>query len=706
MASAARLMSPVAREVVDGPASARVPRGEILLSAQPGVLASGSRVMPRGSIAASRSPRSSPWRCPRPAAAQVAPPRLVRGRRARGAGQADRRPRSRSPAAAPDRRRRRAPPRRRPRALRPRTSRPPRRRPPAPGQPHRPAGQPGPAEPARKIVPVQTSWAKLVQSWAARRRALHEGDPAGADAAQKSLLSAQRELGIENLLPLRRRRGPGGVARARVEPAGRGARPRRGGGEPGAGLARGAPGAGAGAARHLQRRAGRGPGRAGRRGRRRLAGSTRRCGRSWATSWRRCSPRLGRRQPGRAPAPLAAAAAPVPARLPPPPAAAAGPPASRPSSWRWCWSRLPLALGLGPLAVAAAWRALRLALPARARAAAGHGRPGVLFALPWVAERAAALTVLDRHAGRARLPHRARRALRRGGGRRGEGPGSETSPAPLLAALGHHLKRRGDLDGRAAALPRRRGGRSPRGGGAGRHRQRALPEGRPGRRPRRLPRRPGPRRGRPGRPRHRRLRPLQALRPDRRDGEELRGSRQRRADGGRLPGRARLRRGLLRQPLPGGRPGPAGQGGRAGRRRPGPRGAARLGRGGLAPPRRRALLALGGGRPPGRALDPGAVEPRPRPLPVLLPLRPPGLPALRRGHRALLRPVRQRVRAPGRGRRPRPAPQGAAGSSARPVGAALGARPGAAPRRRRAPRRRAPRCAAPSSPAASPSAPS
>jgi tetratricopeptide (TPR) repeat protein len=57
-------------------------------------------------------------------------------------------------------------------------------------------------ETARKITPVQTSWAKLVDAWAARHKALREGDPAGADAAQKTLLSAQRELGIENLVPL------------------------------------------------------------------------------------------------------------------------------------------------------------------------------------------------------------------------------------------------------------------------------------------------------------------------------------------------------------------------------------------------------------------------------------------------------------------------------------------------------------------------
>jgi tetratricopeptide (TPR) repeat protein len=41
-----------------------------------------------------------------------------------------------------------------------------------------------------------------MEAWTERRRALHEGDPAGADAAQKALLAAQRELAIENLVPL------------------------------------------------------------------------------------------------------------------------------------------------------------------------------------------------------------------------------------------------------------------------------------------------------------------------------------------------------------------------------------------------------------------------------------------------------------------------------------------------------------------------
>jgi tetratricopeptide (TPR) repeat protein len=48
---------------------------------------------------------------------------------------------------------------------------------------------------------VQTSWAALVASWADRRTALREGDPARADAAERALRAAQRELGIENLFP-------------------------------------------------------------------------------------------------------------------------------------------------------------------------------------------------------------------------------------------------------------------------------------------------------------------------------------------------------------------------------------------------------------------------------------------------------------------------------------------------------------------------
>lgn len=55
---------------------------------------------------------------------------------------------------------------------------------------------------ARRIVPVSTSWEKLMAHWTERRVALREADPARADAAAKAVLAARRELGIENLVPL------------------------------------------------------------------------------------------------------------------------------------------------------------------------------------------------------------------------------------------------------------------------------------------------------------------------------------------------------------------------------------------------------------------------------------------------------------------------------------------------------------------------
>jgi hypothetical protein len=54
---------------------------------------------------------------------------------------------------------------------------------------------------ARRIVPVSVTWETLLGHWTERRTALHEADPARAEAAQKALLAAQRELGIENLVP-------------------------------------------------------------------------------------------------------------------------------------------------------------------------------------------------------------------------------------------------------------------------------------------------------------------------------------------------------------------------------------------------------------------------------------------------------------------------------------------------------------------------
>lgn len=56
------------------------------------------------------------------------------------------------------------------------------------------------ADTARAIEPVKASWANVVALWAERRAAVREGDPARAQAAQQALLDARRELGIENLV--------------------------------------------------------------------------------------------------------------------------------------------------------------------------------------------------------------------------------------------------------------------------------------------------------------------------------------------------------------------------------------------------------------------------------------------------------------------------------------------------------------------------
>ncbi|HET8538605.1 MAG TPA: tetratricopeptide repeat protein, partial [Anaeromyxobacter sp.] len=65
-----------------------------------------------------------------------------------------------------------------------------------------PASHATASELARRIVPVQTSYAKLMAHWAERRTAQREADPARADAAEKALLAAKRELAIVNLAPL------------------------------------------------------------------------------------------------------------------------------------------------------------------------------------------------------------------------------------------------------------------------------------------------------------------------------------------------------------------------------------------------------------------------------------------------------------------------------------------------------------------------
>ena len=68
------------------------------------------------------------------------------------------------------------------------------RPPPPPPPPERPA--------ARAIEPVTASYAGLMAHWAARRAALREQDPAGADAAANAIVEAKRQLAIENLSPL------------------------------------------------------------------------------------------------------------------------------------------------------------------------------------------------------------------------------------------------------------------------------------------------------------------------------------------------------------------------------------------------------------------------------------------------------------------------------------------------------------------------
>lgn len=58
------------------------------------------------------------------------------------------------------------------------------------------------ADLARRIVPVQATYAQLMERWAERRTAQREQDPVRAEIAEKALLAARRELAIENLVPL------------------------------------------------------------------------------------------------------------------------------------------------------------------------------------------------------------------------------------------------------------------------------------------------------------------------------------------------------------------------------------------------------------------------------------------------------------------------------------------------------------------------
>jgi hypothetical protein len=58
------------------------------------------------------------------------------------------------------------------------------------------------ADLARRIVPVQATYALLMERWAERRIATREADAARADLAERALVAAKRELGIENLATL------------------------------------------------------------------------------------------------------------------------------------------------------------------------------------------------------------------------------------------------------------------------------------------------------------------------------------------------------------------------------------------------------------------------------------------------------------------------------------------------------------------------
>lgn len=72
----------------------------------------------------------------------------------------------------------------------------------APASGTAPGAQGTAAELARRIVPVQASFPKLMALWTERRTALREADPLRAEAAEKGLLAARAELAVENLFPL------------------------------------------------------------------------------------------------------------------------------------------------------------------------------------------------------------------------------------------------------------------------------------------------------------------------------------------------------------------------------------------------------------------------------------------------------------------------------------------------------------------------
>jgi tetratricopeptide (TPR) repeat protein len=324
----------------------------------------------------------------------------------------------------------------------------------APAAPPSPGGSPAAApavgppsnptpEPARRIIPVRTSWAKLMAAAADRRKALREADPAGADASQKAMLAAQRELGIDNLLPLAATEVRA-VARALAsnlpaEALGRA--------EVAVSLAPDWPEAHLARARAL------------------LATSTGGLGPALGAAADAGAAALRDPQTVRAfrgdllAALLAALAAAGLLTLLLPALRALrlllhdfhhlpllrGTAGAQATFLALVLLALPVVLGLGPLAVAATWLTFTwLYLSLRERLVASAVLL-LLFALPWGAERAAALTVwtgtLAEHVHL--IEHGALSDEEAAAEVKALGP---AAPAPLLAALGRHMKRRGDLD--------------------------------------------------------------------------------------------------------------------------------------------------------------------------------------------------------------------------------------------------------------------
>jgi tetratricopeptide (TPR) repeat protein len=322
-----------------------------------------------------------------------------------------------------------------------------------------PAPPAAPAAPARKIEPVKATWATLMQAWAERRRALREMDSAAAQAAQKALLAARAELAVDNL-PVLAAAEVREVSRALDAnlPADALARA-----ELAVALAPDWPEAHVARARALLASSSGGPGAA-------LSALSD----AGAAAWR--DPARTRAAASELFAALlfALGVGAVVAlvflalrrlrlllhdvhHLP----LLRGAAPAQSAFLALVLLSLPAVLGLGPLALVTLWIAagwLYLSLPERLVASAALL---ALFALPWAVERAATATAWSGTAAEQveRIEHaalsdaEAAQAVR---AVRGRG-----APAPLLAALGRHLKRRGDLAG-ALALYREAAAADPR----------------------------------------------------------------------------------------------------------------------------------------------------------------------------------------------------------------------------------------------------